>query len=198
MRSAWLSILFLCCTMPCWATHILGGEMYYTYLGNDNYQVTLRLYRDCGPDNTNNASLDLTAAIGIFNSAGVLINTVSFILPSETTMPVVVDNPCLTAPPSICTRQGIYTGTIHLPSGTGGYTLAYQRCCRSPALVNLLNNPSQQGMTCTVQIPDISISGPNSTPVFDDDPPMVLCLNQTMALEQLATDPDGDSLAYAL
>lgn len=197
MRHLLLSIL-LALAMPAWATHILGGEMYYTYLGNDNYQVTLRLYRDCGPDNTNNTALDATAAIGVFNSAGVLVNTVTFTLPFETTMPVVTGNPCLTAPPNICTRQGVYTGIIHLPSGTGGYTLAYQRCCRSPAMFNIVNSPNQQGMTCTIQVPDPAVHGPNSSPSFDDDPPMVLCLDQTTALDQLATDADGDSLAYAL
>lgn len=172
--------------------------MYYTYLGNDDYQVTLRLYRDCGPDNTNNTALDATAAIGIFNSADLLVNTVTFYLPSEANMPVVTGNPCLTAPPSICTRQGVYTGTVHLPSGTGGYTLAYQRCCRSPAMFNIVNSPNQQGMTCTIQVPDPAITGPNSSPAFNDDPPMVLCLGQTTVLDQLATDADGDSLVYAL
>lgn len=196
MRSALLTLVLLC-ALHTSATHILGGEMYYTYLGNDDYQVTLRLYRDCGPDNVNNTALDATAIIGIFNSSGVLLNTVTFYLPMEVNMPVSTDNPCLTAPPSICTRQGVYTGVIHLPSGTGGYTLAYQRCCRSPAMVNLLN-PGQQGMTCTVQVPDPDITGANSSPSFDDDPPMVLCLDQTTALTQLATDPDGDSLAYAM
>ena len=193
-----VAALLLALAQPLLATHILGGEMYYTYLGNDNYQVTLRLYRDCGPANTNNTALDAIAHIGIFNSAGVWINTVDFQLPMETTMPVVTDNPCLTAPPSICTRQGIYTGTIHLPSGTGGYTLAYQRCCRSPAVINITSTPNAQGMTCTVFVPDPSVHGPNSSPAYDDDPPMVLCLDQTSAIEQLATDPDGDSLAYAL
>ncbi|MCC6839461.1 MAG: PKD domain-containing protein [Flavobacteriales bacterium] len=194
---ALLFTLLLACGLNSFATHILGGEMYYTYLGNDDYQVTLRLYRDCGPDNTNNTALDATAAIGIFSSAGVLINTVHFNLPMEVNLAVTTSNPCLTAPPSICTREGVYTGVIHLPSGTGGYILAYQRCCRSPSMVNLLN-PGQQGMTCTVTVPDPDVNGPNSSPAFDDDPPMVLCLDQTTALTQLATDPDGDSLAYAM
>ncbi|MEO5585060.1 MAG: PKD domain-containing protein [Flavobacteriales bacterium] len=197
MRTTLLTI-FLICSLHGFATHILGGEMYYTYIGNDNYQVTLRLYRDCGPSNTNNTALDAQAAIGVFNSSGVLVNTVHFNLPAETTLPVVVSNPCLTAPPSICTKQGIYTGVINLPSGTGGYTLAYQRCCRSPVVINLSNNPSSQGMTCTVQVPDANVTGPNSSPAFENDPPMVLCLDQTMTIEQLALDPDGDSLVYAM
>lgn len=198
MRFAISALLVLAISLHCRATHILGGEMSYTYLGNDDYQVTLRLYRDCGPSNTQGTALDAIAAIGVFNSTGTLVQTVHFDLPGEVTVPVVTDNPCLTAPPSICTKQGIYTGIIHLPSGTGGYTLSYQRCCRSPAMTNLNNNPSTQGMTCTTFVPDPDITGPNSSPVFSNDPPMVLCLDQTSTIDQLATDPDGDSLVYAL
>lgn len=196
MRFPALVILALL-AQPTWATHILGGVIYYSYLGNDDYQVTLQLYRDCGPDNTQNTALDLTATIGVFNSSGVWVKNAVFSLPGEVTVPVVVDNPCLTVPPSICTKTGTYTGVINLPSGTGGYTLSYQRCCRSPAVINILA-PNTQGMTCTVRVPDPNVTGPNSSPVFMHDPPMVLCLNQAIELDQLATDADGDSLAYAL
>ena len=29
------------------ATHIVGGELYYEYLGNNNYSVTLDYFIDC-------------------------------------------------------------------------------------------------------------------------------------------------------
>ena len=29
------------------ATHIVGGELYYQCLGNDQYRITLNVYRDC-------------------------------------------------------------------------------------------------------------------------------------------------------
>lgn len=193
-----LAILFsFTLALQGFATHILGGEMSYTYQGNDDYFVTLTLYRDCGPDNTNNTALDFQAAIGIFNSNGVLVNTVHFNLPGEMNVPVVVTNPCLTAPPTICAKMGIYSGTINLPSGTGGYTLTYQRCCRSPVVSNITNTPAQ-GLTITVQVPDPNITGANNSPSFQYDPPTVLCLDQTFVLDQLAVDPDGDSLAYSM
>lgn len=91
-----LAILFsFAFTLQGFATHILGGEMSYTYLGNDDYFVTLTLYRDCGPDNVNNTALDFQAAIGIFNSSGSLVNTVHFDLPGELNVPVVLINPAL-------------------------------------------------------------------------------------------------------
>ncbi|MGZ4035438.1 MAG: hypothetical protein ACXVP4_11280, partial [Bacteroidia bacterium] len=29
------------------ATHIVGGEIYYDNLGGNNYRITLKVYRDC-------------------------------------------------------------------------------------------------------------------------------------------------------
>jgi gliding motility-associated-like protein len=196
MRSLLITAL-LACSQQAFATHILGGEMQYTYLGNDDYQVTLVLYRDCGPDNINGTALDFQAAIGVFNSSGSLVNTLHFTLPMEVDMPVVVVNPCLTFPPSICAKMGTYSGVVHLPSGMGSYTLSYQRCCRSPVVGNISNTPPQ-GMTITVQVPDPTVTGANNSPSFQNDPPTVLCLGQTFTLDQIAVDPDGDSLVYEM
>jgi gliding motility-associated-like protein len=190
-----LFALFAMCALHGFATHIVGGEIYYTYLGNDDYQVTLKLYRDCGPGNTNNTALDAQAAIGVYNSTNGFYTTASFLLPAEVSVPLDLGNPCLTAPPTLCAKSGLYSGVIHLPSGTGGYTLAYQRCCRTPTILNL-NNPGDQGLTCWVHVPDPNVSGANSSPAFDTYPPIALCLDQTMVIDQGATDADGDDLVY--
>ncbi len=196
MRHRFL-VLFVLCALHSFATHIVGGEMYYTSLGNDDYQVTLKLYRDCGPGNTNNTALDPQAAIGVYNSTNGLYTTTTFFLPAELSVPLDLGNPCLTAPPTLCAKEGIYTGVIHLPSGTGGYTLAYQRCCRTPTILNL-NNAGAQGLTCWIKVPDTNVSGANSSPSFNTYPPIALCLNQTMLIDQSATDADGDDLVYSL
>ena len=41
---AFLSLLF-CQRLQ--ATHIVGGEITYNCLGNDQYEITLSVYRDC-------------------------------------------------------------------------------------------------------------------------------------------------------
>jgi hypothetical protein len=54
------------------AAHISGGEMSYVYLGPGTlpgtlkYQVTLKLYRDCG---SGGASLDPIVTFTVFNTA---------------------------------------------------------------------------------------------------------------------------------
>lgn len=176
------------------ATHIIGGDMYYDHLGGNQYQVTLRLYRDCGPDNTNSTGFDANAQIAVYTAGGTLFTSVSVPNPGETQVPVVLNDPCLTAPPSVCVRTTTYIHTFNLPPTPGGYVISYQRCCRTPAMVNLVG---QQGLTCTVTIPGTPNQA-NSSPRFNDYPPIALCLNQDMVFDHSASDPDGDQLVYSL
>jgi gliding motility-associated-like protein len=178
------------------ATHIIGGTMYYDHLGGDQYLVTLVLYRDCGATNTQGTGFDFSAPVGVFNAAGQWLFTTQLQDPGEQLLPIVIDNPCLAAPPTVCVATTSYSGIFTLPPIPGGYHLSYQRCCRTPAIVNL-NQPNQQGVTCTIQIP-----GPpnhvNSSPRFTGYPPVVLCMLENMVIDHSATDPDGDQLVYDL
>ncbi|MCB9183474.1 MAG: PKD domain-containing protein [Flavobacteriales bacterium] len=194
LRRTLLWLLPLLLATPSWATHIIGGDMYYDYLGNNQYRVTLRLYRDCGPDNVNQTGFDAFAQLGVFNSSGTLVDDASVALPDEITVPVELNDPCLTAPPSVCVSTAEYVHVFTLPPLAGGYTISYQRCCRTPAMVNL---SGQQGLTCTVHIPGPPDTG-NSSARFIDYPPIALCLGQNMVFDHAATDPDGDQLVYSL
>ena len=176
-----------------WATHIVGGEMYYTYLGNDDYELTIKMYRDCNAT----TPFDDPLFFGVFGSSGEHLFDDQLFPTSITDVPITVNNPCLTPPDNICTEEAIYQGTIHLPAGTGGYTIAYQRCCRGSFIANL-DNPSDQGLTLTVRVPDVNVSGPNSSPRFVDAPPTALCLGDPFTFDHSATDPDGDELVYDL
>jgi gliding motility-associated-like protein len=191
------SLLVLACitSFSAAATHIIGGELYYDHLGGDDYQVTLKLYRDCGPNNTNGTGFDPTADIGVFDAAGNYLFSTTFTFPGAVLVPVTLSNPCLTVPPTICVEEATYTGLIELPAGTGGYTLSYQRCCRTPIIINLFA-PDTQGLTCTVQVPDVP--GGNSSPRFAFYPPIVMCVSEDMVFDHSATDPDGDVLVYEL
>lgn len=179
------------------ATHLVGGELFYTSLGGDDYSVTLKMYRDCGPGNVNQTGFDASAEIAAYDADGSFFGSWFFSLGTVEAVPIVWNNPCLSPPSTICVEEGVYTGTVTLPAGTGGYTLSYQRCCRSPVVINLFD-PASQGLTCTVTIPDVSLTGPNSSPSFESYPPIALCASQDMAFSHAATDPDGDVLVYDL
>lgn len=193
MRRSLALLLVALAVSPARATHIVGGEMYYTYLGNDDYELTIKMYRDCNAA----TPFDDPLFFGVFGSTGNHLFDDELFPTSITDVPITVNNPCLTPPSNICTEEAVYQGTIHLPAGTGGYTIAYQRCCRGSFIANL-NNPSDQGLTLTVRVPDISVTGPNSSPRFVEAPPTALCLGQPFTFDHSATDPDGDQLVYDL
>lgn len=178
------------------ATHIIGGELTYVHVQGDEHLVSLRIYRDCGPTNTNGTGFDLNVEIGVFDASGNYLFSEFFDYVNAVNVPVQLNNPCLTAPPSICVESSTYSDTISLPPIPGGYILAYQRCCRTPSTLNL-QAPSTQGLTCTVEVPDLAL-GNNSTPTFTAYPPIALCANEAMVFDHSATDPDGDVLVYEL
>ena len=192
-----LLVLFFACASAGHATHLIGGELYYDHISGDDYQVTLKLYRDCGPNNTNGTGFDANAEIGVFDNAGNWLFSELFTLPVPVLIPISLSNPCLTVPPGICVEEASYTGVITLPSGTGGYTLAYQRCCRTPVTINL-NSPNTQGITCMVKVPDTAVTGANSSPHFANYPPIVWCNSEAMVFDHHAVDADGDALTYEL
>lgn len=179
------------------ATHITGGEITYTYIAEDNYTITLKIYRDCGPDNTNGTGFDAPAHIGIYVDSQLYDSAdAQFLTTSVTEVPANISNPCLITPPQVCIEECIYTVDFYLPQNATGYDLVYVRCCRSPAIVNL-SSPQSQGMTCNTHIPGTNeITGTNSSAVFTNLPPTLLCTNNPFVMDHSATDADGDSLAY--
>ncbi len=70
MKYLLLSFVFVICAFQGFATHIVGGEMTYEYIGpglNPNtsqYKITLRLFRD---ELAGGAAMPSNVAIGIFD-----------------------------------------------------------------------------------------------------------------------------------
>lgn len=176
------------------AAHLVGGEMTYKCLGNNNYEVTLIMYRDCL---SSGALFDSHAIFSVYNQNNILVANDSVPLLTVTQLPIVAPNNCTSLPNTVCTEKGIYRHVINLPPIAGGYTITHQRCCRNNTITNINNTSSQWGSTFTTSIPPNDV-GCNSSPRFKDDPPVVLCQNINVSLNLEALDTDGDSLSYEL
>ena len=179
-------------------THIIGGEMYYQCLGNETYQVTLKIYRDCSANNTNNTQFDANANVGIYEAnSGAYVQTIFLPFPGANTVPVTASNPCMQSPPSLCVEEAIYTGTLILPDLAGGYDIVYQRCCRNPSTTNITASQTY-GITLTAHVPEPQLATCNSSPSFTNYPPLVLCVGENIYFDHSATDADGDVLVYEI
>ena len=59
-----------------------------------------------------------------------------------------------------------------------------------------MQNPRTTGLTAWTTIPPASV--PNSSPYFNEIPPVYVCVDAPLSVFQDATDLDGDSLVYEL
>ncbi len=180
------------------ATHIVGGEMSYKCLGNNQYEVVLFMYRDCF---FGQAPFDQEAFIGIFDADNNLIDSLKINFSGQTDTLVNTDK-CLFVPPSLCVERFIYRDTIELPFiSTGFYHLVYQRCCRNATIKNI-TSPLTRGATWDVKITADAIKDCNSSPVFKEWPPIFICVDQKLnfdsGAEEIELGTKSDSLVYRL
>ncbi len=186
--------LFFISILKGYATHIVGGEIYYDNLGSNNYRITLKLYRDCL---SGLAPYDNPATIFIFNSSGAFVDSVEIPFPGSAILPSTINNPCFTPPTNVCVEEAIYQAVINLPPIAGGYNLDYQRCCRNNSILNL-TNPGDVGSTYMAHIPDPALATNNSSPHYVNFPPIFICSGVPLHFDHSAVDSDGDSLYYEL
>lgn len=194
MRVLIIAILLTLFSFGSRASHIVGGDIYYDYLGNNNYRFYISVYRDC---NSTGAQFDSPLQLAVYSGIN-LVQNVAVPFPGSQNLPVVFNNPCVTPPNNICIEKAEYEVVINLPPINGGYTISYQRCCRGPNITNL-QNPDDTGFTLTCRIPGLDTGNwQNSSPRFTNYPPLLLCNNDDLVFDHSATDPDGDQLVYSL
>lgn len=200
-----LSIIGLTFALPfAEARHIIGGELTYSKVPNsNNYRFVMRMYRDCGCSNC--AFLDDPAEIAIYRCGGnINCNDLTTATPfavlevalgdiNEVSAP---DYPCLVLPPNICVQEGVYRFEVNLPPSEESYHVVYQRCCRNVTINNIVG-PEDSGATFSVEVlPEAQIVE-NTTPIFNQFPPTVICAGEPINFDHSARDTDGDQLVYS-
>ena len=182
------------------ATHIIGGDLYYKYLGTGNkYEITFVFYRDCG---ASSIGFDATAVVAVYNGSGstaTLIENLHIPFTEEVSIPVTLAYPCVNPSdiPQACVSRAIFTDTVDLPPITGGYTLVYQRCCRNASIANTVS-PLGIGMTAVCIITEAALTLHNSSARFRNWPDLAICKDQPLVFDHSATDADGDRLVYKI
>jgi gliding motility-associated-like protein len=196
-----LLLSFCLLVIGSWATHIVGGEINYRYLGSNVYEVELTVFRDCGPTNTLGTGFDEEAIIGFYNLGNGDLQELLYLPLAGAEVeyvPVFLANPCFILPPDVCVERAVYLGQVVLPFNANGYTAVYQRCCRNPSIVNL-DFPNGNGTTIYTSIPGTTlVDEQNNDAYFNNYPPVALCRDAEFFFDHSATDLDGDSLSYTL
>ncbi len=201
-------------TNLCHATHIVGGEVFYQYLGaapgvnKSSYKVSLRLFRDsnvpCG-NGTSVACLPPQTVIAIYENGNGYRSVTDLTLPltDDETLILTDYPPCITTRPSVRYEVITYSAEVILDDNDLGYIVAYENCCRATT-INVLNNNqyANQGLPgvtydCSIPGKKLLADGHNSTAVFNLKKPDLICYNSRFTLDYGATDPDiGDSISF--
>ena len=187
-----LFLLLLISHSGLFASHIVGGELFYTRINATQYRISLKLFRDCFCVNC--AGYGDPEYISVFDSQGNLINQIDISFPGAQQINPPINNNCMVQP-DVCVERAIYTKVVSLPPRIGGYDLVYQRCCRNVTISNILLDA---GATYLAHIPGSEVTSVNSSPSFNNFPPIYICNNVPLSFDHSATDPDGDVLRYEL
>lgn len=178
------------------ANHLVGGELTYTCIGGNSFEINLTIYRDCNCVSC--ADFDDPAPITVFNSSGGVETTFQIFSPTIVNVEPDVEGLCLESIPDVCVERGFYSTIVDLPPIPGGFQLAYQRCCRNNTIQNIVD-PGGTGSTYVATIPEEGFANcQNSAPTFNNLPPIIICANSPLVFDHSATDADGDSLVYEI
>jgi gliding motility-associated-like protein len=180
------------------ATHLLGGDMTYESLGNNQYRVKLRIYRDCSGQ-AQTGPFELSCKNGGCSTAASVTSPFvqqGAIEPGNPFCAAVSAGPC--QGPAGLPNYDVRTffTTVTLPPGQ--WILSTFSNAR-PALANIASgdlyveatlNNTNQGSTAVA----------NNSPQFDaqDIPIQYVCWKQRQTITFSSTEADGDSLVYSL
>ncbi len=188
--------LILLWSSPANATHIVGGEMTYSHVQGDTFEIQLTVFRDC-LNGSPGAPFDDPVAIGIYDKDRILIDSLFIPFVADDTLQPTLFDECLVIPPSVCVHRSTYRQRIKLSPRIGGYELIYQRCCRNETINNIVD-PLSTGATFNVVIKDVALIEKNTSPKFKEWPPIYICADEPIIFDHSAIDDEGDSIVYRL
>jgi len=172
-----------------YATHALGGDLRYEQIAPNQYLITLRVYRDCNGINLNSsATVKWTGTCGNGNAVATR-NSVLDITPLCPGLPTA----CGGGSGSIGIEQNIYTAIITVPAGCDDIIFNYSLCCRNHSITTLLAPGSEKIFLYSEHV---NTSIVNQSPVFNNYPSPIVCVNQPVIYNHGVYDPDGDSLYF--
>ncbi|HEX5001979.1 MAG TPA: gliding motility-associated C-terminal domain-containing protein [Bacteroidia bacterium] len=178
------------------ASHAVGMDITYTYVGPNQYLITARFYRDCGGI-TAPTSLSINYTSSCFTGGNITLPAI------PGTGLEIPPSPCLPAVTSTCNggtgygvQEWVYQALVTLPGPCTDWHFTHDLCCRN-GLITTVQNPSGESEVVSTYLDNFN-APTNSSPVFTSLPVTQFCVGNTFYYNQGATDPDGDSLVFSL
>lgn len=177
------------------ATHVMGSDITWEYMGKDTVKITVAIYRDC-----NGINLSATPISVFAGTCGTTSYTSSLSLAGDVTP--VCDAQCTRCASNSCTfsfgiQKYLLTAIIDVSdprkNGCCELRISWAQCCRNNAITTGAANQNFY-LEAKLNI----CNGVENSPVFKNDPLALICLGRHFEFSQGAADPDNDSLVYSL
>ncbi len=178
------------------ASHAVGADITYQYVGPNQFLLTLRLYRDCfGIPAPTSATIGYTSSC--FPGGSITLQ------PLPGTGQQIPTSPCVPTVVTTCNggtgygiQEWIYQGVVTLPGPCVDWRFDYNLCCRNDQ-INTLINPASFNLYVSTTLDNFNYPT-NSSPTFSNIPVTQFCIGNQFYYSQGATDIDGDSLVFSL
>ena len=186
------SLFFIGFTGKVNATHIMGSDITWECLGNDSFEVTLSVYRDCTGVSLGKPNLSIGCKSG---SLGSITKTEKSYNGGEDVTPT-CESSCTQCDSRGCSfNYGIQKHTVtyivdFANSNCCKVDFSYNGCCRSNSITTGLAHEQFYVESWM----DRCKAPCNSSPSFKEPPIGLLCKNQKFIYNQGASDDDVDSL----
>ncbi len=184
-------ITTLACLSNSFASHLMGGDITYTYVGGNNYEITLTVYGDC-------YGISVSTSQTVHFQSSSCGQNFSYSIPFIQTTEV--SQVCPTAV-TTCnggsapgTEANVFRGIVSLPP-CSDWVMSWTKAARNAAITNLVN-PSFENIYIENTLNNI-IGVNNNSPQYFNLPTPYLCYNNLAIYSHGATDVDGDSLYYS-
>lgn len=189
------------------ASHIIGGNISYTCLGNGQFRFTLVTYRDCMGIAWNQNAVQLQGPVSATLS---LVSAQDITARCATAGTFACDPPTTGSGTAGATAKFVFSGVVNLsslgPTPLNGYTFWVAFPCCRPSLQNIIGG--ELALTVKMRRYTHPISGQiltpaqlcDNSPEFLTDPTSIgeVRFGDTLRLQNLATDPDGDVVLHAI
>ena len=176
------------------ASHVQGGNITYTCLGGNQFEVTLALYRDCaGVAAPTSVSINRRSITCGINANFVLNRIPGTGIEVTPICPTTITQCSGGTLPGV--QEYIYKGIVTLPP-CSDWVLSYSLCCRN-ASIGTISAPSSQNMYIEATLNNLAFPC-NDSPTFTNRPVPFVCVGQPYCFNNGSVDPDGDSLSYTL
>jgi gliding motility-associated-like protein len=188
-------IALIIVTQKGYATHAQGGDITYTCLGNNQYQVRVAFYRDCsgaGAPQTINVNANSQTCNQNFN---ITLNRIQGTGIDVTPVCPGIQTTCAGGNyPGV--QQWIFQANVTLPMQCVDWKFSFSLCCRNNAITTI-NNPGGQNIYIEALLNNLDAPC-NNSPQFTNLPVPYICVGQQYCFNHGAVEPDGDVLTYQL